>query len=411
MVDEKSDDDSSTAGDRDTELNKSRFTVMLVVLVNAFLFSTCFFMGNSVFPYTAKRLGADVVTLGYLETVFNFILMCGGPLYGRFGDVFGSRAALTLSCSAAVLAYGILSLANSVPMLFLSRIPMGFMHTLQGLQMVITDTSDKAGRADAFGKLGLAFSLGIMAGPLIGGVLTEQLGDRMVAFTASIISLLSVITVQLFLPKSTKSSNKQQTASDSDHPKSGMSKALQLLSIPTMTYLLLLRMAAFLPAMLLHSTGAVISMEYFKLGPKENGQLLALFGAAAAVVQGFGIGILSSKFSEPSLLLLSFSISGCAFSLMYFARSTFLFAVSQVISIIGFSIMGTITTSMATKAVSAHDTGLVLGLCTTSEALMRTIAPGIGTFMFLNYGWQSFGTLGTAIEFGAVVILLVKRLN
>ena len=80
----------------------------------------------------AKRLGADVATLGYLNTVFSFILMCGGPLYGRFGDVFGSRAALTLSCSAAVLGYGILSLANSVPMLFLSRIPLGFEHTLQG---------------------------------------------------------------------------------------------------------------------------------------------------------------------------------------------------------------------------------------------------------------------------------------
>lgn len=80
----------------------------------------------------AKRRGADVVTLGYMNTAFSFILMCGGPLYGRFGDVFGSRTALMLSCSAAALGYGILSLANSVLMLFLSRIPMGFMHTLQG---------------------------------------------------------------------------------------------------------------------------------------------------------------------------------------------------------------------------------------------------------------------------------------
>ena len=69
------------------------------------------------------------------------------------------------------------------------------------------------GRADALGKLGLAFSLGIMAGPLIGGVVTERFGDRMVALTASIISLLSVITVQLFLPKNTKSRNEQQVTS------------------------------------------------------------------------------------------------------------------------------------------------------------------------------------------------------
>ena len=90
----------------------------------------------------AKRLGADVVTLGYLETVFSFILMCGGPLYGRFGDVFGSRAALILSCSAAVLAYGILSLANSVPMLFLSRVPLGFVQTIQGRNLHVYSLLD-----------------------------------------------------------------------------------------------------------------------------------------------------------------------------------------------------------------------------------------------------------------------------
>ena len=77
--------------------------------------------------------------------------------------------------------------------------------------------------------------------------------------------------------------------------------------------------------------------------------------------------------------------------------------------VIGFSIARTMTTSMATKAVSVHDTGLVLGLCATCEALMRTIAPGIGTFMFLHYGWPSFGALGSAVEFGMVIILLARK--
>ena len=62
------------------------------------------------------------------------------------------------------------------------------------------------------GQLGLAFSLGIMAGPMIGGVVTEKFGDRMVAFTASALSVFSVIIVQLFLPKNTKSKIKKETA-------------------------------------------------------------------------------------------------------------------------------------------------------------------------------------------------------
>ena len=62
------------------------------------------------------------------------------------------------------------------------------------------------------GKLGLAISLGIMAGPMIGGVVTAKFGDRMVAFIASALSISSVIMVQLFLPKNTKSKIKKETA-------------------------------------------------------------------------------------------------------------------------------------------------------------------------------------------------------
>ena len=50
-MDHKESEDASTAAiGRGKESEKSRFTIMPVVLVNAFLFSSCFFMGNSVFP-------------------------------------------------------------------------------------------------------------------------------------------------------------------------------------------------------------------------------------------------------------------------------------------------------------------------------------------------------------------------
>ncbi|XP_022806325.1 solute carrier family 22 member 18-like [Stylophora pistillata] len=332
----ENDNDSPSSVDKDSSSEKKSL-IRVVALVNSFLFSSCFFMGKSVFPYMAKRLGADVVTLGYLNTLFSFVLLCGGPLYGRFGDVFGSRA------------------------------------------MVITDTSDKAGRAAALGKLGLAFSLGIMAGPLLGGFVTEKFGDNTTALLASLLSLVSVITVQMFLPKHTKSLNKQEAADSKSQDKSILTKTLDLLNIPQVLYMLVAQTASFMPIMLLQALGPVINMEYFKIRPKENGLFLAGIGAASA------------------------------FLLQYFAKHTFLYVVSQLILIIGFSITRTMTTSMATKSVSRNDTGLLLGLCATSEALMRTVAPAIGTFMLLHYGWPSLGALGSAIEFGIASILLAKK--
>lgn len=82
--------------------------------------------------YLSKKLGADPIVFGYLQTTFAVVQLCGGPLFGRFGDLFGSRAALSLAFLAASVSYGILGMSTSVTMLFLSRLPSVFMHAMQG---------------------------------------------------------------------------------------------------------------------------------------------------------------------------------------------------------------------------------------------------------------------------------------
>lgn len=67
------------------------------------------------------------------------------------------------------------------------------------------------------------------------------------------------------------------------HDKSVLSKTLELLSLLSVLKLVAIRLAALLPVTLFQSVGAVIIMEDFKLGPWENGILMAVLGAASAV--------------------------------------------------------------------------------------------------------------------------------
>ena len=53
--------------------------------------------------------------------------------------------ALTLALVSSSTTYFILSAANSIPLLFLSRIPGVFMHVFHGAQMVMTDVSGADG--------------------------------------------------------------------------------------------------------------------------------------------------------------------------------------------------------------------------------------------------------------------------
>ena len=69
---------------------------------------------------------------GYLETVFAVAMLLGGPLFGRFGDLFGARNALFVAMASSFLTYAVLCLADSIFYLFLSRLMAFMMHAMHG---------------------------------------------------------------------------------------------------------------------------------------------------------------------------------------------------------------------------------------------------------------------------------------
>ena len=74
-----------------------------------------------------------MVTYGYLQTLFGALQLLGGPIYGRLGDMFGSRAVLMLAHSCGFFIYFLLAIASTPAMLFLARVPGIFMHGAQGM--------------------------------------------------------------------------------------------------------------------------------------------------------------------------------------------------------------------------------------------------------------------------------------
>uniref|UniRef100_A0A8C1RBB5 Solute carrier family 22 member 18 n=1 Tax=Cyprinus carpio TaxID=7962 RepID=A0A8C1RBB5_CYPCA len=159
---------------------------------------------NYYSPYLARRLGFDTIWFGYLQTTVGVIQLLGGPIYGRFADVFGARAALSVSCLASVVYFLLLTVADNTFMLFVHKLPAVFMHGLPGAQMVVADLSENEKRADALGKLGLCFGIGMIAGSSLGGTLSTRFGEKFAASFAAVGSFVSLLLVLNFIPKQTK---------------------------------------------------------------------------------------------------------------------------------------------------------------------------------------------------------------
>lgn len=153
---------------------KTRVIYAVYIIVS--LDITWMFLQLSVTPYLAKKLGFDTLWFGYLQTTVGVIQLIGGPMFGRFGDLFGARAALSLACAATTVSFLLLAIADHPVLLFVHKLPTVFMHVLPACQMVVTDLSEPEKRADALSKLGLCFGIGMIAGSTLGGNLSTRYG-------------------------------------------------------------------------------------------------------------------------------------------------------------------------------------------------------------------------------------------
>ncbi|XP_026945979.1 solute carrier family 22 member 18 isoform X5 [Sagmatias obliquidens] len=127
--------------------------------------------------------------------------------------------------------------------------------------------------------------------------------------------------------------------------------------------------------------------------------------AGDQVFQGLVIGWLSSRFSEGALLrasVLAFSVVGLAMALMANVFHLCLLMPGLVFSLCALNV---VTDSMLTNAVSASDTGTMLGLCASVQPLTRTLGPTLGGLLYHRFGVPVFGHVQLAVNFLVLLVL------
>lgn len=129
----------------------------------------------------------------------NFLV---GPMLGSLSDRFGRRPMLIACLSGTSLAYLLLAVADSLPLLGLALLIDGVTGgNLSIAQAYIADSTTPDRRARGLGLVGAAFGLGLMVGPVLGGVLS--LTDLSApALVASALALANMLLTLALLPES-----------------------------------------------------------------------------------------------------------------------------------------------------------------------------------------------------------------
>lgn len=401
------DDGFCDASSKDTvTLFSRRFNkVLLAVHLNIVLYSTCFFAQAQVLPYLTKKIGLHPVVYGYLQTAFAIAQLIGGPLFGRFGDIYGARAAMTLAYGSGVVTYGLLSIAHSLPMLFLSRAAAVFLASMQGSQMIVTDVTSARERADALSKLGVSYGIGMVIGPFVGGLITKAFSEEAAALASCLGSLVSMMIAYTFTPKYVKKSVHAKATPNVFSFK----KLIDLMSYPNMFFLLSIKILEGLPLGIFQSMFSVVAMDTFKLSPDKNGLLMSYIGILTLVMQGIGVGVLTKWYDDGPLLKVSAVVLVGAYLGLAYATDVFLLCVVVIPLSGGLTLMQMVISSALTKAVPSCDTGGVVGMNMAANSLIRSLSPLMGGYMLENWGFASFGIYGSLSSIVSAVLLLLHR--
>ncbi len=413
-------------------MNKSALaTVFLVVVIDLLGFGIIL----PLLPFYAQEFAASAVMIGLLYSVYSFMQLIFSPIWGSWSDRIGRRPIMLLSTFGAVIAYIVFGLAESLGVLFFSRVIAGMMGgNISTAQAYIADVTDSANRARGMGLIGAAFGIGFVIGPATATALIHPTFQEMVAnagftefatwmgenryalpgFFAAFLSFCSFLMVLFKLPETVDTSKPREKVFR--RPSVFTPKFWRLLKDQkgksARGYLIPLVIGFFLLSFgesSLYSAFPLFAESQLNMTAEQVGIQFFYIGIIAVIVQGFLIKSLTNAFSEEKLFMVGNILMVIGLGLIPFATSMLTLAIFLGLMALGKSLNTPTITSLISKEASEDNVGAVMGASQGLSGLGRMIGPTWGGALFAVYFGLPF--VATAIIVAATVWIAIGLIS
>jgi DHA1 family tetracycline resistance protein-like MFS transporter len=339
-------------------------------------------------PLYAKHYGASPFVAGLLLSTYSLLQLVATPYLGALSDRVGRRPVLIISQIGTVLSFLLLGVANSLPLLFMARILDGISGgNISTAQAYISDVVDEKNRAKAFGLIGVAFGLGFILGPVIGGVLSHGGNFYRPALAAASISFVSLVLTILYLPESLPCAQRNSQRTPRIFDVEGVRRAWgyeQLGLLLLIFFLFSLVQAGF------EGLFTLFGDRKFGLGPREAGYLLGYVGVLGVLVQGGAIGPLVQRLGERRVLQAGLVVGAIGFVWSGFANSLPMLMAALVPVAFGLGVATPTTNSLIAREAPPEERGRMLGISQSMSALARVFGPLLSGYALQYEVWLPF---------------------
>ena len=357
--------------------------IFLIVLVDVLGFTIVI----PLLGLYAEKFGASPLVATTIVSCYAVCSLISTPIIGRLSDQYGRRRLLLLSQAGTCIGFVTLGVSNALWMVFLGRIIDGITAgNLSIAQAYISDHTTPDNRAKAFGVIGVAFGVGFMFGPALGGWLAVY-GMHWPFVLAASLSFLSM-TCTYFLLDDTKPPQAETPAGPAGRRPGAFDLATyqEYFGRPHLAALYL-QFFLFTFAFSCFTSGfALFAERRFSWTARETGWMFAFSGLLGIILQGGLLGRLVKKVGEVKLALAGFVAVIVAYVLLGFAETLALLVVSAVINSFGNGVLRPVITSQITQAVGRHEQGVALGISGSLSSFAMALAPPSGGAM-IDHAW------------------------
>ena len=395
---------------------RSRITLWIVfttVMVDFVGFSVLI----PVLPDYANRLGANAFEVALIVAIYALTQLLFLPAWGWFSDRFGRRPVILVSLTGTVGSFLLLTVANDLTLIYISRVLGGFFAASVGAcQAVVTDVTPPAERADGMGKLGAALGVAFVLGPALGGILAD-FGPHVPFYGVSAIAFVNLVLAWILLP---------ETRPAEDEPPDPRELLVSLIPTPirvmTMVHdrrvgmYLYLWFHIYVAFAAVEATFPLYMLRRFGATTLDVGILFAWIGVFIAITQGVLVGRLARFMSEGMLVIVGLAITAVGLVAITLAPSmTAIYVVGPVVAI-GNGISFPSFTSLYSQTCEARDAGELLGqgnAMGVTGRVVGAICAGLAMDWFgLAMPFVASGVVmfSGALLFGAAYRLLVPSL-
>ena len=358
--------------------------------------------------YSGSFRFETVIFGGALGSLYAILQFFFAPIWGRLSDKVGRRPVLLYTLGGTCLGYLLWIFAGDFWILVLSRILGGVASgNLSVATAAIADVTSRKNRSKGMALVGIAFGLGFILGPALGGLSfywqLASVSDEIFSFTpfssAALISM-SLAVVNLIwvwarfretLPKENRVAERRpkpaifQLGRIENHAvrKTCLAYLFYMISFSGMEFTL-----------------TFLAVERFAYSPREIVNMFLLIGLTLIFAQGFFVRRFVGKMGERRMALWGISIGILAFLMISNSFYETTFFIALFLMSCGVALISPTLTSLTSLHSSESDQGFHLGVFRSSGSMARACGPLLAGLVYFTCGSV------TAYAYGAILLLV-----